>query len=98
MAGTGMPLHVDVVVSPADSMNTGRFFPGHFLNASGTLSGRSISLRFDNGTSVVGSLASDGSAIAWPNGCHWTRLPAHTGVKRLHIVQSCHLDIGPVNH
>ena len=92
--------HLTATVSDADANNSGtRFFPGGWrvakgLQDSGT---NGVSLTFDNGTTVEGKHDDDCSTITWPNTARWYRLPEFPFVKKVHVVQSCHLDIGFAN-
>jgi hypothetical protein len=89
---------VTVVVNPADVNNTGRFFPGRFTSASGHYNQAgdvSLSLTFSNGTTLCTEAINTACTILrWPNGASWYKLPTFPHVKKVHIVQSCHLDIG----
>ena len=40
------------------------------------------------------AITAGGTAIVWPNGARWVKLPSVARVKKVHVVQSCHLDIG----
>lgn len=56
--------------------------------------GGRLRLQFDNGTEASGQVSPDCETVRWPSGLRWYRLPRFSWVKRVHVVQSCHLDIG----
>ena len=90
---------LEATVSDADANNSGtRFFPGGWRTAHGQqLSPNRVSLTFDNGSTIVGVHNEDCMMITWPNSERWYRLPEFPHVSKVHVVQSCHLDIGFAN-
>jgi hypothetical protein len=56
-------------VSDADANNTGRFFPGHWRTAKGSVTPGTVHLTFDNGTALDGAVAADcGAPTTGPAG------------------------------
>ena len=92
--------HLAATVSAADANNSGtRFFPGGWRVAHGEqhLGTNTLTLTFDNGTTIEGTHDNNCETITWPDTSRWYRLPEFHFVKKVHVVQSCHLDIGFAN-
>ena len=83
-AGVGGPVPFAAAVTLSSVVNTGRFFPGHWANATGTVGPTgSVAARFDNGSVAEGRLArcriaaaAPRCCIVWASGARWCVHPS----------------------